>query len=138
MSSVLHVRRLDDLPAVVSLEELLGSYLLHVRSVIAAATNLYRPAPYPSAVADDALVAIVCACGIVQRLGSGRWEMVHEALAHQAAIEDVCAASGLEPDEIRVGLSSWADARHRQGQFSDREHAAVVALVSPSPREGGR
>ncbi|WP_232661911.1 hypothetical protein [Pseudonocardia sp. TRM90224] len=132
MKSVLHIQRLDELAATVSLPQLLDSYLLHLRTVIAAAaTNLPPLAPPPAVVAGHALSAVVCACGLGERVASGRWEMVHEALAHGATIAQVCAASGLEPDEIRVGLSSWADAQHRMGCFTTREFDAVLALVSP-------
>ncbi|WP_232668729.1 hypothetical protein [Pseudonocardia sp. TRM90224] len=139
MKSVLHVQRLDELAATVSLPQLVDSYLLHLRTVISAvAANLPPLAPPRAVVAGHALSAVVCACGLGERVASGRWEMVREALAHGATIGQVCAASGLEPDEICVGLSSWAEAQHRDGNFTDREYDTVLALVSPRPGGGGR
>ena len=44
-------------------------------------------------------------------------------------------ACGLDPDEVAVGLSNWADRQNRKGLMSDVEYHVVVLLARGVERD---
>jgi hypothetical protein len=90
-----------------SLVDLLSTYHRHVLLLVAARTGRH-PLP-PEQVVHHALVALTIAHAVIDDLGTERWPIIRDALAHGATPEQVGAATGgLEPDELAAGLAAWA------------------------------
>ncbi len=122
-------RRPSEVPHDVPLSELMEQYHSHVREVILA-----RPQIADQVNADvlfeHALAALAVAHAVVDRLLAGQWPTVRDALAAEASRgPEVAAACGLDPVEVAVGLSNWADRQNRRGLMSDKEHRVVLLLA---------
>lgn len=112
--------------------ELLEEYQRHLVSLAAARSDaVAMPARRR---VRHALAALAVAEVVAADLHAERWPIVVDALRHGASVAQVGRAmAGLDAEEVRVGLTSWADRRRRARALTDADHAAVVALVPPDP-----
>lgn len=101
------------------------------------------PAPlgrsYPLAV--DALEALAHGQALADRLLAQRWVDARDALRYGAEVRTVARALGLDDDEIRAGLRSWAggqlDLHHASDRtlgLDDAQHDEVLTLVQDDQR----
>ena len=58
-------------------------------------------------------------------------EYLEQTRNHVTIVEDVLTKLELDPDEVTVALTSWADGQRRYAGMSDAEHGRVLALVAP-------
>ncbi|HEX2301823.1 MAG TPA: hypothetical protein VHH34_25515 [Pseudonocardiaceae bacterium] len=79
--------------------------------------------------AGHCLAELAYRAALSERALYGRWVCATEALNAGAGREQVARAMGLEPDELRAGLRSWAAGQRRFGLIDDAEHAEVLALI---------
>lgn len=90
--------------------------------------------------AEDALEALACGQALADALMSQRWVYVADALRYGAEVRTVARALGLDEDEVRAGLRSWADGQVRLRTetgslgISDAEHDEVLALLDDRGR----
>lgn len=77
-----------------------------------------------------ALVVLAAARVLLDQLGAQRWEWTRDALDFGAQVPDVAHVLGLDVDEVRAGLRSWAWRRHEAGGLDAAQYAAVLALVA--------
>lgn len=130
--------RLDAMPATVSLGRLLEGFLDHGRTVLGARVGVHPQPLTRDEVARHALARIVCARALVERVAGGQWDSVYEALDHGATLDDVAAAAGLDRDEVRTGLRSWAERERTADRLDDQEYDAVLALLGESAPDSDR
>jgi hypothetical protein len=122
-------RRPSDVPHDVPLAELIRQYDDHVRDVVVARPRIGDPAK-AEAMFEHAVAALAVAHAVVDRLFASRWSTVRDALAADASRgQEVAAACWLDPDEVAVGLSNWADRQNREGLMPDVEYRVVVLLA---------
>ena len=113
-------------------DELIDRYHHHLVALDAARRD-GSDAPARWLVAH-ALAALTTAEAIVDDLHRDRWGIVVDALRHGATVAEVgTAMAGLDVQEVRVGLTSWADRQYRDHLLTGAEHAAVIALAARTP-----
>lgn len=78
--------------------------------------------------AGHALAEMAYSTALSERALYGRWVVACEALDAGATHQQVATALGLDVEELRVGLRSWARSQHRLGLIDDTRHAEVLAL----------
>ena len=124
--------RPSDLPDAATLGELLASYHGHLLAVVGSRGPVEL---MDSFTAQHALAALATAQAVVDTFVSERWQLVRDALASGATVDEVGAAlGGLEVDEVAAGLTSWADREHRAGGLSLDDYDAVIALIAGGAR----
>ena len=121
-----------DVP-VVSLDVVLATYQHHMVVLTAARAAVdRRPA---GDVGRRASAALALGQALVDDPTEERWPVVRDGLLYGATVEQVGAAlGGLEVDEVRAGLTSWADRQFRGGALTLAEYDAVLILTTDGAR----
>lgn len=124
-------------PAVPAPAELADRLILSalLDGYVSAADRLTRArhggADVPRAeVASDALTALAHAHALALGAVRERWPLVCDALSLGVALVTIAAAMGLDADEVRAGLASWADDQRRRDLISDATHTGVLSLLA--------
>ncbi len=111
-----------------SLVVLLDIYHRHVLQLAAARVG---GALSSDQVVRHALAALGIAHAVVDDLFVERWPIVADALTHGATLAQLgTATGGLEPDELAVGLTAWADRQIATGQLDPRRRIIIEELVT--------
>ncbi|MGH3599939.1 MAG: hypothetical protein ACRDQH_06630, partial [Pseudonocardiaceae bacterium] len=80
--------------------------------------------------AGHALAELAYSAALAERALSGRWVHAVDALDAGATHEQVAAATGLDVDELRTGLRSWAHNQLRAGIITTEQHTQVLTLLA--------
>lgn len=101
---------------------------------MALVDHRYGIAPLSAAErAGHALAELAYTAALSERALYGRWVYAVEALSAGVGHARVAAAMGLDVEELRAGLRSWARGQLRQGLMEDARHAEVLALLGEQP-----
>lgn len=122
-------RRPSDFSYDVSLRVLLDAFFDFLGKVINANHGIGDPQP-TTAVASAALAGLAAQHALADRVLAGRWVNARDALVYGATLADVAEAMGLDPDEVTVGLASWADGQHRHDLMTGAQRDEVLALLA--------
>lgn len=82
-----------------------------------------------------ALVVLAVVRVLLDQLSTQRWDWTRDALTFGAPLPDIAHLLGLDVDEVRVGLRSWAW-RHRDGGEIDAAECARVDALLDEPPSG--
>ena len=117
----------------VSLDVVLAAYQHHLVVLTAARAAVDRESA--GDVVRRALAVLALGQAVVDDLTVERWPVVRDGLLYGATVEQVGAAlGGLEVDEVRAGLGSWADRQFRDGALTLAEYDAVLVLATGGAR----
>lgn len=117
-----------DLPYDTTLGQLAEQYYRHAGPLVDARHGLGQPRTAEQ-LAAHAVAALAVQHALAERVLYSRWVNVRDALTYGATPAAVAVAMGLDDDEVRAGLASWADGQAREGLMTDPERDAVLALV---------
>ncbi len=112
------------------LTEIAARYLAHAWQLLAVRLGQDTGQP-PEELREVAIAALAYEHVLAERALASRWVNAADALAYGATVEQVAAAMGLDDDEVRVGLGSWADGQVRIGHLTPAERDDVLRLVQP-------
>lgn len=117
----------------VSLDVVLAAYQHHLVVLTAARAAVDRRSA--GDVVHRALAVLALGQALVDDLTEERWPVVRDGLLYGATVDQVGAAlGGLEADEVRAGLGSWADRQFRGGALTLAEYDAVHVLATGGAR----
>ena len=116
-----------------SLPEIAHQYVTHGWALAAVRLGQDTGQP-PEELRESAIAALAYEHALAERALAGRWVNAAAALEYGASVEDVARAMGLDVEEVRVGLPSWADGQVRAGCLTPAERDDVLRLVEGADR----
>jgi hypothetical protein len=123
-----------DIPHTAPLRRLLDALHDHQGRLVNARYAIGDDPVPAEQLARHAVALLAVEHALADRVLVSRWVTVADALTYGATIDQVAAGMGLDVDEVRVGLASWADGQHRFGHITDAEHDTVLALLDGDGR----
>ena len=122
--------RPGDISHTVPLRDLADGYQDHLLPLVEHRHGISEPLT-PEQLGEHALAALAYQHALSERALHSRWSIATDALAAGAPLEVVGAAmGGLEPDELRAGLTRWVRTQRQAGLMSDERSGQVLGLLT--------